>query len=152
MIEINPIGIIHSPFNRKGQAPRQGRSCEERMQIEIYEQYISGLGSMEGISHIWVLYWMDRAERDILFAKRPDWDEPRPVFTIRSPARPNPIALSIGKIEEISGGNIIVTGLEALDGSPIIDIKPYVFEIDCIFEDKNPLNKPKGNGTGIITG
>ena len=141
MIELNPIGIIHSPFTRRGQAPRQGRECCEPMQIEIYPQFIPGLGNMEGISHIWVLYWMDRAERDILFAKRPDWDKARPVFTIRSPARPNPIALSIGKIEEISNGFITVTGLEALDGSPVLDIKPYVAEIDCIFEALNPFDK-----------
>jgi tRNA-Thr(GGU) m(6)t(6)A37 methyltransferase TsaA len=96
---------------------------------------------MEGLSHIWVLYWMDRAERDVLFSRRPDWDEPRPVFTIRSPARPNPIALSIGRIEEVSGRTITVTGLEALDGSPVLDIKPYVTEIDCIFDAQNPFKK-----------
>jgi len=114
------------------------------MKIEIYPQFVPGLGTMEGISHIWVLYWMDRAERDILFAKRPDWGDPRPVFTIRSPARPNPIALSIGRIEaieEIEKGIITVTGLEALDGSPVLDIKPYVVEIDCIFDSLNPFEK-----------
>jgi Uncharacterized conserved protein len=63
------------------------------------------------------------------------------VFTIRSPARPNPIALSIGRIEEIEKGIITVTGLEALDGSPVLDIKPYVVEIDCIFDSLNPFEK-----------
>jgi len=144
MIELEPIGVIHSPFTGRGSAPRQGRSCSEPMKIEIYPQFVPGLGTMEGISHIWVLYWMDRAERDILFAKRPDWGDPRPVFTIRSPARPNPIALSIGRIEaieEIEKGIITVTGLEALDGSPVLDIKPYVVEIDCIFDSLNPFEK-----------
>jgi len=144
MIELEPIGVIHSPFTSRGSAPRQGRSCSEPMKIEIYPQFVPGLGTMEGISHIWVLYWMDRAERDILFAKRPDWGDPRPVFTIRSPARPNPIALSIGRIEaieEIEKGIITVTGLEALDGSPVLDIKPYVVEIDCIFDSLNPFEK-----------
>lgn len=131
-IELTPIGIIHSPFTGRGQAPRQGRGCSETMQIEIYPQYVPGLGSMEGISHIWVLYWMDRAERDILSAKRPEWKEERPVFTIRSPARPNPIALSIGEIREVKDGIITVTGIEALDGSPVIDIKPYIPGLDCI--------------------
>ncbi len=141
MIELEPIGIIHSPFTSRKSAPRQGRSCSEPMQIEIYERFIPGLGTMEGISHIWVLYWMHQAERDLLFAKRPDWDKARPVFTIRSPARPNPIALSIGRIKQISGGIITVTGLEALDGSPVLDIKPYVFEIDCISDALNPFEQ-----------
>lgn len=141
MIELEPVGLIHSPFTDRGSAPRQGRACCEPMQIEIYPKYAPGLGTMEGISHIWVLYWMNRAERDSLFSRRPDWDKPRPVFTIRSPSRPNPIALSIGKIEEISDNIITVTGLEALDGSPVLDIKPYVVEIDCIFDALNPFQK-----------
>lgn len=131
-IELTPIGIIHSPFTGRGQAPRQGRECSEAMQIELFPQFIPGLGTMEGISHIWVLYWMDRAERDILSARRPDWDEARPVFTIRSPARPNPIALSIGRIEKLEDGIITVTGIEALEGSPVLDIKPYIPGLDCI--------------------
>jgi tRNA-Thr(GGU) m(6)t(6)A37 methyltransferase TsaA len=141
MIELEPIGVIHSPFTERGTAPRQGRACCEPVQVEIFQKYAPGLGTMEGMSHIWVLYWMDRAERDVLFSRRPDWDEPRPVFTIRSPARPNPIALSIGRIEEVSGRTITVTGLEALDGSPVLDIKPYVTEIDCIFDAQNPFKK-----------
>ena len=71
-------------------------------------------------------------ERDLLVARRPEWSDPRPVFTIRSPVRPNPIALSIGTITAVDGLLITVTGLEALDGSPVIDIKPYVRDIDCI--------------------
>ncbi|NLV27602.1 MAG: tRNA (N6-threonylcarbamoyladenosine(37)-N6)-methyltransferase TrmO [Methanomicrobiales archaeon] len=141
MISVNPIGIIHSPFLKQGEAPRQGFGCTEKLVIEIYPQYHEGLGNMEGISHIWVLYWMDRADRNSLTAKRPDFNKPKPVFSIRSPSRPNPIALSIGKIENISGGNITVTGIEALDGSPVIDIKPYVVEIDCIFDSLNPFEK-----------
>ncbi|MDD1725115.1 MAG: tRNA (N6-threonylcarbamoyladenosine(37)-N6)-methyltransferase TrmO [Methanospirillum sp.] len=132
MIELTPIGIIHSPFTEQGDAPRQGRGCREEMNITLYPPYIPGLGTLEGISHIWVLYWMDRAERDLLFAKRPEWTKARPVFTIRSPSRPNPIALSIGKIERYFEGTITVTGIEAMDGSPVIDIKPYIPALDCI--------------------
>lgn len=139
MIEIIPIGIIHSPFYGLHQAPRQGRGSTDRCELEIYPDYQEGLGTMEGISHIWILYWMDRADRHVLSAKRSDWKEPRPVFTIRSPARPNPIALSIGRIEEFSPEKITVTGIEALDGSPIIDIKPYIPEIDCIVDELNPF-------------
>lgn len=132
MIELNPIGVISSPFKTREDAPRQGRECEGCCTICIYPEYQEGLGEMIGISHIWVLYWMDQAERDILFARRPEWVEARPVFTIRSPARPNPIALSVGKIISIKKGVIIVSGIEALDKSPVIDIKPYISGIDCV--------------------
>ena len=90
---------------------------------------------MEGIRYIWVLYWMDRAERDLLVARRSDWSEARPVFSIRSPTRPNPIALSIGRIISVQGLTITVTNIEALNGSPVIDIKPYVRDLDCIGAD-----------------
>lgn len=143
MIELIQIGIIHSPFTSHTQAPRQGRNSLEEVEIEIYPEFQQGLGSMEGISHIWVIYWMDRAERNALVAKRPEWDEPRPVFSIRSPSRPNPIALSIGRIERISEGRITVTGIEALDNSPVIDIKPYIAEIDCVTDTDNPFEEEK---------
>jgi tRNA-Thr(GGU) m(6)t(6)A37 methyltransferase TsaA len=132
MIEITPIGVIHSPFKEREDAPRQGRECGDQCTITIFPQYLEGLGEMIGISHIWVLYWMDRAERDRLFSRRPDWKEERPVFTIRSPSRPNPIALSVGRIITHHAGVITVSGLEALDGSPVIDIKPYIPGLDCI--------------------
>lgn len=132
MITLEPVGIVHSPYTRPGEAPRQGRDSPVMSTLEIFPAYVPALGTMKGISHIWVLYWMDRAEHDLLLARRSDWSEPRPVFTIRSPARPNPIALSIGTIQSVSGGTITVSGLEALDGSPILDIKPYIRALDCI--------------------
>jgi len=134
MIELTPIGFISSSFKNRENAPRQGRECDDCCLITLYPQYREGLGEMIGISHIWVLYWMDRAERDVLFSRRPEWIEARPVFTIRSPSRPNPIALSIGKIISLDSGVITVSGIEALDGSPVIDIKPYIPGLDCLPE------------------
>lgn len=134
MIGIVPVGIIHSPYRGRGDAPRQGAGSDVVSTVEIFPEYAAALGTMEGISHIWVLYWLDRAERDLLMVRRPEWTEDRPVFSVRSPARPNPIALSIGKILTVKGATITVTGLEAFDGSPLIDIKPYIREIDCVPE------------------
>ncbi len=131
-ITIQPVGLIHSPFRDRGQAPRQGYSSMVTSTIEIFPEYAPALGTMEGIRYIWILYWMDRAERDLLIARSSDWNEARPVFSIRSPARPNPVALSLGRIISVQDQTITVTGLEALDGSPVIDIKPYVHELDCI--------------------
>ncbi|MCU0631405.1 MAG: tRNA (N6-threonylcarbamoyladenosine(37)-N6)-methyltransferase TrmO [Methanolinea sp.] len=132
MISLEPVGVIRSPYTESGQAPRQGRDSPVVSTLELYPEYIPCMGTMEGISHIWVLYWMDRADRHLLTARRSDWNEARPVFSIRSPARPNPIALSIGEIQAVGEGTISVTGIEALDGSPILDIKPYIRDIDCI--------------------
>jgi tRNA (Thr-GGU) A37 N-methylase len=75
---------------------------------------------------------MDRAERNLLSVRRSDWARPRPVFTIRSPARPNPVALSLAEIIDVRGGIITVKGIEALNESPVIDIKPYIRELDCV--------------------
>lgn len=132
MITLEPVGVVHSPYTKPGQAPRQGRDSDVVSTLEIFPPFIPALGSMKGISHIWVLYWMDRAGRDLLLARRSDWKEARPVFSIRSPARPNPIALSIGEILSVSEGIVTVRGLEALDNSPILDIKPYIRSLDCI--------------------
>lgn len=132
MIEFIPIGVISSPFKEWRNTPLQGRECDDCCTITIYPEFREGLGEMLGISHIWVLYWMDRAERDVLFSRRPDWKEARPVFTIRSPSRPNPIALSVGRILSHHAGVIKVSGIEALDGSPVIDIKPYIPGLDCV--------------------
>ncbi len=132
MINLEPIGVIRSPYTSQGDAPRQGRGSQVPVLIDIYPRYGEGLDSLEGISYIWVLYWMDRAERNLLRVQREDWDYPKPVFCIRSPARPNPIALSIGKVVGLEGTTVTVTGIEALDGSPVLDIKPWVRDLDCI--------------------
>jgi tRNA (adenine37-N6)-methyltransferase len=134
MIEIVPIGVIRSPYRERQDAPRQGAGTPGVSRLEVYHEYIPAMGNMEGISHIWVLYWMDRAQRNLLTVRRPEWSGERPVFMIRSPARPNPIALSIGKIQSVEGSVINVTGLEALDGSLVIDIKPYIRGLDCVPE------------------
>lgn len=134
MIEMFPVGIIYSPYRDRGDAPRQGAGSDIISTVEVFPEYAAALGSMEGISHIWVLYWMDRAERDLLTVRRPEWSTDKPVFSVRSPARPNPVALSIGKVLAVEGLRVTVTGLEAFDGSPVIDIKPYIRELDCIPE------------------
>ncbi|NYT16461.1 MAG: tRNA (N6-threonylcarbamoyladenosine(37)-N6)-methyltransferase TrmO [Methanomicrobiales archaeon] len=133
-IILRPVGVIRSPFRAQGEAPRQGRGGTTTSTIEIFPEYGPALGTLAGITHIWVLYWMNRADRNLLLARRSDWKEARPVFCIRSPTRPNPIALSIGTIISVDLLTVTVTGLEALDGSPVIDIKPYVRDLDCISE------------------
>lgn len=131
-MELKPIGIIISPYKEKGDAPRQGRLSKENMQLVIDGEFLQGMSGLEGIEHIIVLYWGDRANRETLMTKPPGRDDITGVFSCRSPNRPNPIALCVAKIDKIEGNVIHVVGLDALDGSPLLDIKPYVEMIDGV--------------------
>lgn len=133
-IECIPIGIVRSPYRVRGDAPRQGRLADTVAEIHILDAYAPGLDGVERSSHLIVLYWLDRAERGLLFAKPPGETEERGVFSTRSPARPNPIGLGIVDLVRREGNVLVVRGLDALDGTPVLDIKPYSPEIDSIPE------------------
>lgn len=132
-MKINAIGTISSPYLVKGDAPRQGIYSKEVMTLNIDEEYQMGMTNLEKAEYIMVLYWGDRAKRNTLLGKPPGQEEVTGVFACRSPNRPNPISVCVAKIIDIQGTKIKVIGLDALDGSPIVDIKPYVAMLD------NPL-------------
>ncbi|WP_317136576.1 tRNA (N6-threonylcarbamoyladenosine(37)-N6)-methyltransferase TrmO [Methanochimaera problematica] len=133
MYDIVPIGVVKSPYLTKEQAPSQGRNKDsEEMVIEIFEEYQKGLGDYREVSHLIVLLWFDQAKRDLLFAKPPYSDQEKPVFTTRSPNRPNPVGFDIGRIISVDSGKIMIAGLDAIDNTPVIDIKPYIPSLDCI--------------------
>ncbi len=131
-MKLNQIGVIKSPYKKRASIPRQGRLSEETSEIIVFEDYTDGLESIERYEYLLVLYWLDKAERDRLKATPPGDSKERGVFSIRSPARPNPIALCLVKILKIEGNSIFVKWLDALDGSPLLDIKPFVKGIDCV--------------------
>ncbi len=131
-MKLKQIGVIHSPYKEKKDAPRQGRYSEEISEITIFDEYLEGLQDIEQKKHYYILYWLDRAERDKLTGIPPGRTEERGVFSIRSPARPNPIAMCLVEIIKIEGNKLTVKWLDALDGSPLIDIKPFWAETDCI--------------------
>ncbi|MBP7411648.1 MAG: tRNA (N6-threonylcarbamoyladenosine(37)-N6)-methyltransferase TrmO, partial [Methanoculleus sp.] len=131
-IECIPIGIVRSPYRVRGDAPRQGRLADTVAEIHILDAYAPGLEDVERSSHLIVLYWLDRAERGLLYAKPPGETRARGVFSTRSPARPNPIGFGIVDLIRRDGTGLVVRGLDALDGTPVLDIKPYSPEIDCI--------------------
>lgn len=130
-MELYPIGRIYSSFKQKGDAPHQGRASDAESLIEIFPEYAPGLKNIEEASHLIVLYWGHRADRKVLQAKPPWGKEIRGVFATRSPNRPNPIAFCVGEILQVEGNQIRVKGLDALDGSPVVDIKVYSPEIDA---------------------
>lgn len=131
-MELTPIGVIRSPFTIGEEAPRQGAYTNESSTIEVYERFAPALRGLERYARVIVLYWADRAERDVLLSERHrQRGEERGVFASRSPARPNPICSTVCDLLEIAGNRLKVRGLEALDGSPLLDLKPFVRELDC---------------------
>lgn len=131
-MKLKPIGIINSPYKEKKDAPRQGRYSEEISEITVFDEYKEGLQDIGRKKYYYIFYWLDRAERDKLKGIPQGRTQERGVFSIRSPARPNPIAMCLVEIIKIEGNKLTVKWLDALDGSPLIDIKPFWAETDCI--------------------
>ncbi len=131
-MKLDQIGVIKSPYKIRTDAPRQGRYSEEISEIIVFEDYLDGLDSVGRHEYLFVLYWQDKAERDKLKVTPPGELEEKGVFSIRSPARPNPIALCLVKVLKIENNSIFVKWLDALDGSPLLDIKPFIKELDCV--------------------
>jgi tRNA-Thr(GGU) m(6)t(6)A37 methyltransferase TsaA len=130
-IRIVPVGCVRSPYKVKGDAPRQGRFSDTISEIVIEEQYRPALWQIEGQKHLWVLCWFDRADRTVLRAVPPGTTAEKGVFAIRSPDRPNPVSLCMVDLLGVKDGVLKVRGLDAFDGTPVIDIKVYSAEIDC---------------------
>ena len=130
--EIHPIGYVRSPYKEKMDAPRQGRLSDTISEIVIDEQYLPGLEDIGKKSHLIVLSWFDRADRSALRATPPHENIEHGVFATRSPNRPNPVAFSVVDLLARDGDVLRVRGLDALDGTPVVDIKPYSPDIDCV--------------------
>lgn len=129
---LTPIGIIHSPFTSPKDAPRQGRSQGIEGTIELFQEFRDGLRDLDGCTHLILLYWMDKARRDLLSATPPSDTVPRGVFSTRSPHRPNPIGLAVVELMGVQGRIVQVRGVDAADGTPLLDIKPYVPDLDSV--------------------
>lgn len=129
---LKPVGIIHSPYKTMDEAPFQGRFSEETAELEIYEEYTQALKDVEKARFIIVLYWGHLGNRDVLQTITPWGPEIRGVFGCRSPSRPNPIAFCVVELLKREGNRLVVRGLDAVDGSEILDIKPYSSKIDSI--------------------
>ena len=129
---VTQIGIIHSPYREKREAPFQGRHENAECSIEIFKEYEDALLDIETCSHLYVLYWQHLSNKEVLQTKTPWGPDIHGIFATRSPNRPNPIGLCIVELLERKGRFLGVNGMDALDGSPLIDIKPYSSSIDSI--------------------
>ena len=133
-MKLKPIGVIHSPFKTSGEAPFQGRLTRETAALEVFAEFAAGLKDVEQASHLIVLYWCDRADRERLQTRTPYGPEIRGVFACRSPSRPNPIAFCVVELLGREEDRLLVRGCDALDESPLLDIKPYSPGIDSFPE------------------
>jgi tRNA-Thr(GGU) m(6)t(6)A37 methyltransferase TsaA len=125
------IGRIATPWWSRADCPKNSAESDALCTIAVDARYAEGLKDLETSSHVIVLYWMDRAPRNLVLQRPRHYGESRGVFALRSPARPNPIALSVAELIAIEGSSLAVRGLDCLDGTPLLDLKPYFASTDA---------------------
>ncbi len=118
------IGRIRTPWTRKEECPRQGRADGPLCRIEIFERWTEALAGIAQFERLELLYWLDRSRRDLVLQSPRDDGAVRGTFSLRSPLRPNPIGSAIVTLVGIEGTTLLVRGLDCLDGTPLLDIKP----------------------------
>lgn len=129
---LRQIGVVHSPYRETKEAPFQGKHANDESTLEVFDDYEPALLDIDQCSHLIVLYWQDRADRKVLRTLTPWGPGAHGVFATRSPNRPNPIGLCVVELLKCDGPFLKVRGMDALEGSPLVDIKPYSSEVDCV--------------------
>jgi tRNA-Thr(GGU) m(6)t(6)A37 methyltransferase TsaA len=118
------IGRIRTPWTSRMETPRQGRQDGPLCRIEIFAPWVPALDGLGGFERIEVIYWLHLSRRDLVLQSPANDGTARGTFSLRSPARPNPIGTSIARFVSIEGATVLVRGLDCLDGTPLLDIKP----------------------------
>jgi tRNA-Thr(GGU) m(6)t(6)A37 methyltransferase TsaA len=126
------IGRIRTPWKTREECPKNGRESDALCTIKIDPRWAEGLRGLETVSHVLVLYWMDQARRDLVVQAPRHYAEQRGTFALRSPVRPNPIAASVVRLIRLAGNDLEVVGLDCMDGTPLLDIKPYFASTDAV--------------------
>lgn len=126
------IGRIRTPWQSRDRCPKNGRETDAVCTIVLDPRWIAGLKGLETASHILVLYWMDRARRDLVLQAPRHYGELRGTFALRSPVRPNPIAAAVTRLVGIDDNRLSVVGLDCIDNTPLLDIKPYFASTDAV--------------------
>jgi tRNA-Thr(GGU) m(6)t(6)A37 methyltransferase TsaA len=128
------IGRIRTPWKQRKDCPKNARESDAVCTVELDERWAAGLKEVATCSHLVLLYWMHQTQRDLVLQVPGHYGVQRGTFALRSPARPNPIAMSVVKLLGIEGGKLSVVGLDCLDGTPLLDIKPYFASTDSVPE------------------
>ena len=130
-IKYDPIGVIHSPYKTTQGTPIQPTGAKGVAgSIEIFPEYVAGLADLDGFSHIYVLYHFHLSKKFALKVKPFLDDRRRGLFATRAPSRPNPIGLSVVRLIAIRDNTLQVQDIDGVDGTPLLDIKPYVPAFD----------------------
>ena len=127
------IGRIRTPWKTRGECPRNARGSDAVCTIELDPRYAAALDSVATCTHLVVLYFMHEARRDLVVQVSRHSGR-RGTFALRSPVRPNPIAMSVVRLVRVEGTTLSVVGLDCLDGTPLVDIKPYFVSVDSVPE------------------
>ena len=130
------IGRIRTPWTSREMTPRQGRQDGPVCRLEIFEPWVPAIKGVDFYTHLEVIYWLHQSRRDLVLQSPKNNRSTRGAFSLRSPVRPNPIGTSIVKLIGIEGSTVLVRGLDCLDETPLLDIKPD----RCEF---SPLSAPK---------
>jgi tRNA-Thr(GGU) m(6)t(6)A37 methyltransferase TsaA len=128
------IGRIRTPWTDRDNCPKNARESDAICTIEVDPRWAPALRGVETCTHLVVLYWMDRSRRDLVIQVPRHHGVGRGTFALRSPARPNPIAMSVARLIGVDGSRLSVSGLDCLDGTPLLDIKPYFASTDSVAE------------------
>ena len=142
-LRIEPIGVIETPFREAAGTPIQpSRANGARGRVRVRPQLWPGLQDLEGFGRIWLIYWLHKSQGSSLVVKPFLDQQPRGVFATRAPARPAPIGVSAVRLIRIEQGVLEVADVDMIDGTPLLDIKPYVPEFDSY----------PGSGAGWLAG
>jgi len=125
------IGRIRTPWKARKDCPKNARGSDAVCTVEVDARFRDALKDVSSCSHLVLLYWMDKSPRNLV-QQVPSDGVRRGTFALRSPARPNPIAMSVVKLLGVDDGKLSVIGLDCLDGTPLIDIKPYFASTDSV--------------------
>jgi tRNA-Thr(GGU) m(6)t(6)A37 methyltransferase TsaA len=118
------IGVIRTPWTSRMECPRQGRMDGPACRIEVFEPWVEALADIEAYERLEVLYWLHRSRRDLVLQSPRGNGTVRGTFALRSPVRPNPIGTSIATLLRVEGPVLHLRGLDCLDGTPLVDLKP----------------------------
>jgi tRNA (adenine37-N6)-methyltransferase len=118
------IGTIRTPWTSRLETPRQGRPDGPTCRIEVFEPWVEAIDGLQAFERIEVLYWLHLSRRDLVRQSPRNDGNTRGTFALRSPVRPNPIATSIAVLESVEGSSLVVRGLDCIDGTPLLDLKP----------------------------
>ncbi|MCD6304348.1 MAG: tRNA (N6-threonylcarbamoyladenosine(37)-N6)-methyltransferase TrmO [Planctomycetes bacterium] len=137
-MNVKPIGIIHSPFLEPAGAPIQPVSAGgAEGTVVVDEQYAAALKDLDGFERIWLVYWFDRAAPARLQVTPYLDSHARGLFAVRAPSRPNPIGISAVRLLAVEGLSLRVADIDVLDGTPLLDIKPYVPAFDSFPDSRS---------------